>query len=83
MKFSSTGALLLQWGTKGNGPGQFEVPHGIALDASGRVYVADRQNDRVQIPHCHLHAGRAHVLATQYSSLPMRASPFDNIRYQD
>jgi DNA-binding beta-propeller fold protein YncE len=48
MKFSPTGTLLLQWGSKGNGPGQFEVPHGIALDASGRVYVADRQNDRVQ-----------------------------------
>ena len=49
LKFSPTGEFLLQWGTKGNGPGQFELPHGIALDASGRVYVADRQNDRVQI----------------------------------
>lgn len=49
MKFAPMGEFLLQWGTKGNGPGQFALPHGIALDASGRVYVADRENDRIQI----------------------------------
>ena len=49
MKFSPTGTFLMQWGTKGSGPGQFEVPHAIAVDQKGKVYVADRQNDRVQI----------------------------------
>ena len=49
MKFSRTGAFLMQWGTKGSGPGEFNVPHAITLDKRGRVYVADRQNDRVQI----------------------------------
>lgn len=49
MKFSPTGTFLMQWGTKGTGPGQFDVPHSIALDQRGKIYVADRQNDRVQI----------------------------------
>jgi peptidylamidoglycolate lyase len=49
MKFSRTGIFLMQWGTKGSGPGEFIVPHAIALDHEGRVYVADRQNDRVQV----------------------------------
>jgi peptidylamidoglycolate lyase len=49
MKFSPTGAFLFQWGQKGSGPGQFDLPHGIALDHNGRVYVSDRSNARVQI----------------------------------
>ena len=49
MKFSADGKFLFQWGTKGAGPGQFDLPHWVALDASGRVYVADRQNQRIQV----------------------------------
>jgi peptidylamidoglycolate lyase len=48
-KFSPEGRLLLEWGTKGTGPGQFDLPHGITLDASGKVYVADRSNARVEV----------------------------------
>jgi peptidylamidoglycolate lyase len=48
-KFSAEGKFLFQWGTKGTGPGEFNLPHGIALDKEGRVYVADRENDRVQV----------------------------------
>jgi DNA-binding beta-propeller fold protein YncE len=48
-KFTPDGRLLLSWGEPGDGPGQFHVPHGIAVDAEGRVYVADRENDRIQI----------------------------------
>ena len=40
---------MTAWGTKGNGPGQFSGPHGIATDRSGRIYVADRTNHRIQI----------------------------------
>ncbi len=49
LKYSPTGEFEFQWGTKGSGPGQFDLPHGIALDDDGRVYVADRSNSRVQV----------------------------------
>jgi len=49
LKFSADGRLLGQWGQRGSGPGQFDLPHGIDLDSQGRVYVADRENDRVQV----------------------------------
>ena len=49
LKFSSAGTLLTSWGTQGTGPGQFDTPHSVVVDAEGLVYVADRQNRRVQI----------------------------------
>jgi peptidylamidoglycolate lyase len=49
VRFGPDGRFLTQWGTKGAGPGQFDLPHGIALDDGGRVYVADRNNARVQV----------------------------------
>lgn len=49
MKFSAKGEFLFQWGVKGSGPGQFDLPHGITLDSSGFVYVSDRSNVRVQV----------------------------------
>lgn len=47
--FSAAGRLLNEWGSPGAAPGQFAVPHGLAIDAAGRVYVADRENSRVQV----------------------------------
>jgi DNA-binding beta-propeller fold protein YncE len=41
--------LLHSWGTPGPGPGEFHLPHGIAIDSRGTVYVADRENSRVQL----------------------------------
>ncbi len=49
VKFSSSGQFQFQWGTKGSEPGQFDLPHGIAIDGEGRVFVADRSNSRVQV----------------------------------
>ena len=49
LKFDKNGKFLKMWGTKGTGPGQFDTPHAIATDRNGRVYVADRSNDRIQI----------------------------------
>lgn len=48
-KFSSEGEYVTSWGVKGSNPGQFDVPHSIALDLQGQVYVADRGNARIQI----------------------------------
>lgn len=48
-RFGPGGVLRSQWGVKGAAAGQFDLPHGIALDAGGRVYVADRSNARVQV----------------------------------
>jgi DNA-binding beta-propeller fold protein YncE len=48
-KFSSDGRLLFSWGEPGSDPGQFHIPHGIAIDQQGTVYVADRENSRIQL----------------------------------
>ncbi len=47
-RFSEQGQLELSWGNPGSGPGEFHVPHGIAIDCHGRVVVADRENSRLQ-----------------------------------
>ena len=47
-RFSADGELLASWGEPGDGPGQFNLPHGIVVDRSGRVLVADRENSRIQ-----------------------------------
>ncbi len=49
VKFSKNGKFLKWWGGKGTDPGQFNVPHSIAIDSKGRIYVADRSNSRIQI----------------------------------
>jgi sugar lactone lactonase YvrE len=46
--FDTDGALLNSWGEVGTGPGQFHLPHGIALDRWENVIVCDRENDRLQ-----------------------------------
>lgn len=49
VKFASDGAYIGEWGSHGSGPGQFRTPHAIDLDSRGRVVVADRGNDRLQV----------------------------------
>ena len=48
IKFSKEGDYLFEWGIFGKKEGEFNVPHGIDLDANGNVYVADRENNRIQ-----------------------------------
>lgn len=48
-RYSSTGRHILSWGEFGCEAGQFNLPHSVAIDASGRVLVADRENHRIQV----------------------------------
>jgi sugar lactone lactonase YvrE len=49
IKFSKDGKQITAWGKHGKAAGELDTPHGIALDSAGRVYVADRANNRIQI----------------------------------
>jgi hypothetical protein len=48
LEYSPEGKKLREWGSAGTGPGQFRLPHSIQVDAAGIVYVADRENGRIQ-----------------------------------
>jgi DNA-binding beta-propeller fold protein YncE len=48
-KYEPTGKYIKSWGSRGTEPGQFNIVHGIAIDAQGNVYVADEGNKRVQV----------------------------------
>lgn len=48
-KFDRNGRYLKSWGTRGTGPGQFDIAASLATDAQGNVYVADRGNRRIQV----------------------------------
>jgi DNA-binding beta-propeller fold protein YncE len=48
-KFSPDAKYQFSWGEPGTAPGQFNLPHGVWIDRRGRVLVADRENDRVQV----------------------------------
>jgi sugar lactone lactonase YvrE len=49
VKFAKDGKFIKTWGKEGKAQGEFDGPHGIALDSTGRVFVADRLNSRLQI----------------------------------
>ena len=48
-KYSPDGKLLFSWGEPGSDPGRFNIVHNICCDGDGWVYVADRENHRVQV----------------------------------
>jgi DNA-binding beta-propeller fold protein YncE len=49
VKFAADGRYLMEWGKKGTGPGEFNLPHAICLNGRGRIYVGDRENNRIQV----------------------------------
>jgi len=48
-KFSKDGKLIKMWGKKGTGPNEYDQPHALAMDSQGRLFVGDRNNNRIQI----------------------------------
>ncbi len=66
LKFDKTGKFIKSWGGKGKGPGQFEVAHGIAIDAKGLLWVMDRENQRIQV----FDAEGTFVREMKYAGLP-------------
>lgn len=49
VKYTAAGKYLLEWGRRGSGRGEFQLPHNVVVDAKNRVYVTDRDNRRVQV----------------------------------
>ena len=49
LKFAKDGAFIKRWGRTGTGPGEFDQPHALAFDSKGRLFVGDRNNNRIQI----------------------------------
>jgi sugar lactone lactonase YvrE len=49
LKFNAQGEFVQTWGSLGNGPDQFMQPHALAMDSQGRLFIADRSNNRIQI----------------------------------
>jgi sugar lactone lactonase YvrE len=49
VKYTPDGTFIKSWGKPGSAPGEFNVPHGLAFDSKGRLFVADRANNRLQI----------------------------------
>lgn len=68
-KFSADGRFEFDWGSRGRAAGQFRVPHAIAVGPSGQVYVADRENLRVQV------FSKSGRFLRQWSTLPLE-KPF-------
>ena len=66
LKFDKDGKYLTSWGGKGAGPGQFQVAHGAALDAQNRLWVADRENQRLQV----FDVNGTYLKEVKYAGLP-------------
>jgi DNA-binding beta-propeller fold protein YncE len=49
IQYTHDGVFVRQWGRKGTGDGEFDLVHDVALDKTGKVYVADRSNRRIQV----------------------------------
>jgi sugar lactone lactonase YvrE len=66
LRFDKTGKFLAQWGGRGTEPGKFVVAHSIAFDAQGNLWVADRENQRIQV----FDTGGKYLREMKYSGLP-------------
>jgi DNA-binding beta-propeller fold protein YncE len=77
LKFDKNGTLLKSWGGLGKEPGKFDVAHGIAVDAKSQLWVADRENQRIQI----FDQDGAFVREIKYAGLPCSLAIGDRYIY--
>ena len=66
LKFDKNGAFIKSWGGKGKEPGKFDVAHGIAIDPKGLLWVADRENQRIEV----FDADGKFIRELKYAGLP-------------
>lgn len=66
LRFDRTGRFIKSWGGLGSGPGQFDQSHSVVVDSRGLVYVADRQNHRVQV----FNLDGAYIKEWKFAGLP-------------
>lgn len=66
LRFDKSGQYVTSWGGQGAGPGQFDIAHSVVVDAKSLVYVADRQNRRVQV----FDASGKYLKEWKYAGLP-------------
>ena len=66
LKFDRDGNFIKTWGKKGRGPGEFDLPHSLVFDAQGLLYIADRNNARIQV----FDADGAFVRESKHSGTP-------------
>jgi len=66
LKFDRDGNFIKTWGKKGRGPGEFDLPHSLVFDAQGLLYIADRNNARIQV----FDADGAFVHESKHSGTP-------------
>ena len=66
LKFDKNGAFIKSWGGKGKEPGKFDVAHGIAIDSKGLLWVADRENQRIEV----FDADGKFIRELKYAGLP-------------
>ncbi|TLX90970.1 MAG: hypothetical protein E6K94_05125 [Thaumarchaeota archaeon] len=48
-KFAKDGNFILKWGSKGTGDGEFNGPAGLSIDRNDKIYVTDKNNNRIQV----------------------------------
>src|SRR5438105_3338375 len=77
LKFDKTGKFIKSWGGKGKEPGKFEVAHGLAIDDKGLLWVADRENQRIQI----FDADGKYIREVKYAGLPCSLAIGDRYIY--
>ena len=66
LKFASDGSFIKSWGGKGKGPGEFDLPHSLVFDAQGLLYIADRNNARIQV----FDADGSYIRESQHAGAP-------------